>query len=425
MATSTSSSPSERQREIYLKGVSGTRPRIPLHPEALETAAKDHMSPKAFAYIAGGAGLEHTMRNNRSGFDKWRIQPQMLKDVSQRDIQIELFGRKLPGPLFLSPVGVLDLARKKGDLRVGAAAAATGIPMIFSNQASEPMEKVAQQMGDSPRWFQLYWSKSNELVESLVQRAEACGCEAIVVTLDTTLLGWRIRDLDMASLPFLRGKGIAQYVSDPVFQQLIDAPQETQPAGPKPRLTLDTLGMLIALNRTYPGNFFNNLRSGRPLQAVRTFLNIFSRTTLNWDDLSFLRERTQLPILLKGILHPEDAKKALDHGVDGLLVSNHGGRQVDGAIGAIEALPAIVSAVEGKVPIILDSGIRGGADMFKALALGATAVGIGRPYAYALAVAGQAGVEELIRNYLADFELTMGLAGCRSIAEIGRANLTK
>jgi lactate 2-monooxygenase len=286
------------------------------------------------------------------------------------------------------------------------------------------MEACAEEMGDSPRWFQLYWSTSDELVESLVGRAEACGCEAIVVTLDTTLLGWRSRDLAMAYLPFLRGKGIAQYTSDPVFQRLI-ADASGERSAPAPRPNLAALGTLIQVLRNYPDRFWPALRSGRARRAVERFVEIYSRPSLNWDDLPFLRERTKLPIVLKGILHPDDARRAIDAGVDGILVSNHGGRQVDGSIATIDALPPVVEAVDGRVPVLLDSGVRGGADMFKAIALGATAVCIGRPYLWGLAVAGEAGVREVLRNFIADFDLTMGLAGCRSLAEVGPEALVR
>jgi lactate 2-monooxygenase len=279
-------------------------------------------------------------------------------------------------------------------------------------------------MGPSPRWFQLYWSTSNELVESLVGRAEACGCEAIVVTLDTTMLGWRARDLALGYLPFLRGMGIAQYTSDPVFQHLIEE-RAVGGGAPNPRPNLAALGTLIQLVRRYPDRFWPALRSGKARRAVERFVQIYSRPSLTWDDLPFLRERTRLPIVLKGILHPDDALRAIDSGMDGILVSNHGGRQVDGAIATIDALPGIVDAVDGRLPVLLDSGIRGGADVFKALALGAAAVCIGRPYLWGLAVAGEAGVREVIRNLIADFDLTMGLAGCRSIAEVGPETLVR
>ncbi len=414
----------ERVAAIYLRGVGGRRPTVPVEMHALEAAAERSMSPQAFAYVAAGAGNESTKRANEASFERWRIVPRMLRDVSERDTSVELFGRRVPAPLMLSPVGVLEMAHRDADTAAARAAAAEGVPMIFSNQASVPMEVCAREMGPAPHWFQLYWSTSNELVESLVGRAEACGCEAIVVTLDTTMLGWRARDLAMAYLPFLRGKGIAQYVSDPVFQRLIDGPA---PAGsaPTPRPSLAALGTLIQLVRRYPDRFWPALRSGRARRAVERFVQMYSRPSLTWDDLPFLRERTRLPIVLKGILHPDDARRAVDAGLDGVLVSNHGGRQVDGAIPTIDALPGIVEAVDGRVPVLLDSGVRGGADMFKALALGATAVCIGRPYLWGLAVAGESGVREVLRNFIADFDLTMGLAGCRSVAEIRPETLVR
>jgi len=411
----------QRQADIYLGALSGARRSVPVDPARLEEAASKRMSPEAFAYIAGGAGLEETIRVNRDAFDRLRIVPRVLRDVSTRDTSVELFGRRLPGPFLLAPIGVLEMVHREADLAVARAAAAKGVPMIFSNQASVPMERCAESMGTGPRWFQLYWSTSNELVESLVGRAEACGCAAIVVTLDTTLLGWRTRDLDLAYLPFLRGKGIAQYTSDPVFRRLVDQADE----GPtnRPRPTLAGLSALFQLTRAYPGSFLANIRSRRPRTAVRQFLEIYSRPSLTWEDLPFLRERTKLPILLKGVLHPEDARRAVDGGVDGLVVSNHGGRQIDGEIATVDALPAIVEAVDRQVPILLDSGVRGGADAFKAVALGASAVLIGRPYAYGLAIAGERGVRDVLQNFLADFDLTMGLAGCASIDEISAESL--
>lgn len=409
----------ERQRSIYLGGVGGQRPPIPTDLEALEESARGHASRSAFAYIAGGAGRGDTIRNNRDGFSRWRIQPRMLRDVSQADMSTDILGHNLPAPLLLAPVGVLDMVHPEADLAVARACEATGIPFIYSNQASVPMEETAAAMPNSTKWFQLYWSKSNDLVASLVQRAEACGCSAITVTLDTTMLGWRIEDLDLAYLPFLRAKGIAQYTSDPVFQRLVDDYQDDPDIPqPKRRLSLSLLKSVYTMMRTYPGSFWGNLRSGRPMKAVRTFVQTYTNPALNWDQLNLLREYTKLPILLKGILHPDDALRAVDSGMDGLIVSNHGGRQVDGALSSIEALPRIVEAIDDQVPILLDSGVRCGADMYKALALGASAVCIGRPYAYALAIAGQAGVEAVIRNILADFELTMRLSGKCSVAEV-------
>ncbi len=412
-----------RQKEIYVAGMGGRLPEIPFDFQKLEAKAKSRISKEAFAYIVGGAGTDSTVRQNKSAFSKWKIVPRMLRDVSERNMSIELFGDHLPFPLLLSPIGVLELMHRKADLAVARAASKTGVPMIFSNQASFPMEQTAAQMGDQPRWFQLYWSKSNDLVASLVKRAEASGCSAIAVTLDTTMLGWRPQDLELAYLPFLRGKGIAQYISDPVFNRLLDEPDDASELKQKPNL--QTILNVLELMYNYPGGFFNNLKSKRPLKAVRKFIQIYSRPSLTWDDLSFLREHTSLPIVLKGILHPDDARKAVDYGVDGLIVSNHGGRQVDGSISTIEALPKIVEVVDGKLPVLLDSGIRGGADIFKAIALGAKAVCVGRPYAYGLAVGGEQGVVEVIKNLYSDFELTMGLAGCTSIAEVQQAELLR
>lgn len=411
----------ERQTEIYVNGFAGNHAQVPIDSLQLEEKAKKRLSKRAYAYVAGGAGLQNTIASNRSSFEKYQIVPRMLRNVSERDTSIELFGTKRSSPLILSPIGVLEMFHDQADVAVGRAASAESIPYIFSNQASKPMEEVAAAMGSGERWFQLYWSKSNELVASLVARAENCGCSAIAVTLDTTLLGWRTRDLDLAYLPFLEGKGIAQYTSDPVFQKLMDEPE---PASSPRKLTFQTVRGLIKMVNAYPGTgFIAKLRSGRPLKAVRKFISLYSNPALTWNDLSFLRKQTKLPILLKGILHPEDAKLAIDHGMAGIIVSNHGGRQVDGAISTLEALPGITGVVKGQIPVIMDSGIRGGADMFKALALGATAVCIGRPYVYGLTLNGEAGVREVIQNFLTDFNLTMGLAGCKSTSEINRQTL--
>jgi isopentenyl diphosphate isomerase/L-lactate dehydrogenase-like FMN-dependent dehydrogenase len=406
----------ERQQQIYVGGLRGRRPSVPIQADELERRACKKMSRRGFAYIAGSAGLESTTAANRESFDRWRIVPRMLRDVSSRDLSVELFGHRLPAPFLLAPIGALEMAHRDADLAAAKAAAAEGIPAIFSNQASVPMETCAAAMGESPRWFQLYWSTSDELVASLVQRAETCGCQAIVVTLDTTMFGWRPRDLDLAFLPFVYAQGIAQYTSDPAFQQLVDesgggsVPVE----GVTPRAVLS----LMRLARRYPGSFWTNLRSRRPIAGVWQFVNTYSRPSLSWGDLPWLRERTRLPIVLKGIVHPEDARIALEHGVDGLIVSTHGGRQVDGAIGSLDALPRILEVVGDGIPVLLDSGIRGGADAFKALALGARAVLIGRPYAYGLAIAGERGVREVIQNFIAELDLTLGLSGYTAVGEL-------
>ena len=407
-----------RQTEIFLAGVRGIRPRIPTDGHQLEAAAERVMSRHGFAYVAGAAGNESTKRANISRFDRWRVMPRMLRDVSERDLTVELFGRRWPAPFLLCPIGVLELTHPEADLAVARAASSRGLPMIFSNQASVPMEICAQAMGDSPHWFQLYWGSDEEFVDSLLQRAERCGCEAIVLTLDTTMLGWRTRDLDLGYVPFLRGRGIAQYTSDPVFMRKIHHALPGD-GGPRTRPNLAALRVLFELSRVIPGGLLHNLRSGDALAAVRRFAATVARPSINWKDLPSLRARTRLPILLKGVMHPDDARRAIDAGANGIIVSNHGGRQIDGGIAAIDALPGVVQAVGGAVPVLMDSGIRSGADVFRALALGANAVGVGRPFVYALGLAGQAGVGELIDNFVGEFELTMALAGCRSVAEIG------
>ncbi len=405
----------ERQTEIYLAGVRGRRPLIPFDYDALEQAARTSMRPEAFAYVAGGAGQEQTIASNRAAFGGWQIVPRVLRDVSDRDLSIDLFGRRLPTPFLLAPIGVLELAHSDADVAVGKAAAGEGVPMIFSNQASRPMEQVAGAMGDGVRWFQLYWSTSNDLVASFLGRAEACGCEALVVTLDTKMLGWRSRDLDNAHLPFATGRGIAQYTSDPVFRSMVD-PSTVETSG---RPTPQAVRSLIQATRSYPGSFTANLRSKAGIAAVRKVMEVYSRPSLTWADFTWLRGQTRLPIVVKGVLHPEDARLAVEHGLDGIVVSNHGGRQVDGSIGSLDALPAVAEAVGGRIPVLFDSGVRGGADAFKAIALGATAVLLGRPYVYGLALQGEAGVRDVIRNLVADFDLTMALSGHRSVAEIG------
>jgi len=409
------------QSQIYLNGFAGFRPKINIDLTTLEESARKAISPEAFAYIAGGAGNESTVRANRDAFEKFKIVPRMLRNVGERDTSIALFGQELPSPFLLSPVGVLEMVHREADVAVAKAAAELGVPYIFSNQASRPMEMCAEAMGKSPHWFQLYWSKSNDLVASLVQRAEKCGCSAIVVTLDTTMLGWRTRDLELAYLPFLEGKGIAQYTSDPVFLKMLEEQTEDDV---KRKITFQSVMGLMGIVKNYPGNgFFQKLRSGKPVKAVQKFVSTYSNPCTTWEDLKFLRQHTKLPILLKGILHPEDARKAMDVGMDGIIVSNHGGRQVDGSISTIEALPKIAEVINGKIPVLLDSGVRGGADAFKAIALGAKAICIGRPYVYGLAIAGQQGVYEVLRNFMTDFELTMGLTGCKNISEITKETL--
>ncbi len=377
-----------RQFEIYQRGMAGQTPEQPVSPDSLEEAARAVLPAPAFDYVAGSAGAERTRAANRAALDRWCIVPRMLRDVSTRDLNCTLLGRKLPAPVLLAPIGVQGIIRPEGELAVGRATAALGLPFVLSTVGSHSIEAVAEAMGAGPRWFQLYWSRVPEINASFVSRAESAGYEAVVVTLDTGMLGWRERDLQHGYLPFLEAHGLANYLSDPVFRGLLAKPPEEDMA-----------------------------------TAIRTFLGCFSQPALTWGDLGFLRQHTRLPILLKGILHPDDAARALDAGMDGVIVSNHGGRQVDGAIGAADALPHIVERMAGQVPVLFDSGIRRGPDIVKALALGASAVLLGRPYIWGLAVRGEAGVREVLVNLLADLDLTMGLSGLRSLAEVDRSVL--
>ena len=379
-----------RQFEIYQLGLAGKKLSVPIPLAHLEKKAAEVLSPQAYDYVAGSASGERTARANLAAFDRWRIVPRMLRNVSQRDLTVELFGHTLPAPVLLGPVGVQNIIHPDAEVAVGLAAASLGVPFVLSTVSSRPIEEVAQAMDSAPRWFQLYWGKDHELTTSLLQRAEKSGYSALVVTLDTAMLGWRERDLQHPYLPFLLGHGLANYFTDPVFCSRLPQPPAADPAA-----------------------------------AIRLWAGLFSNTALAWSDLAWLRQQTKLPILLKGILHPDDARLALDHGADGIIVSNHGGRQVDGAIAALDALPAVAAAIQQKIPIFFDSGIRYGADAIKALALGARAVLLGRLYVWGLAVAGEEGVRDVVQNFLADLDLTMGLSGFRSVRELDASILTR
>lgn len=372
------------QDEIYLTGLTGTVPELPTDLHQLEEAARAVMAPHAFAYVAGAAGSGETARENLMAFRRWRIVPRMLTDVSTPSYSARLLGTDLKVPFLLAPVGVLGIAHPDGELAVARAAAAAGVPMIISTSASTAMEDVAAANGGGQRWYQLYWPKDRGVAASMLRRAEAAGYRVLVVTLDTRMLAWRPRDLDQGYLPFLEGAGIQNYLSDPAFQA----------------------GQVTSV--------------GDDLQAaILRYLQIFGDLSLTWEDIPFLREHWHGPIVLKGILSVADAERASQSGVAGIVVSNHGGRQVDGAIAALDALPAIAQAVGSKLSVLFDSGVRGGADMIKALALGAQAVLIGRPYVYGLALGGEAGVRHVLRALRNDFELTMRLAGLARLSELG------
>jgi isopentenyl diphosphate isomerase/L-lactate dehydrogenase-like FMN-dependent dehydrogenase len=372
------------QYEIYMAGLSGQKPPFPIAYRDLEARAKEVLKPEAYDYVAGGAGSEDTVRENLEAFRRWRIVPRMLKGVAQRDLSVEIFGRSLPAPVLLAPVGVQSIVHPDAEIATATGAASLGLPIVLSTASSRSMEAVADAMGDVARWYQLYWPNDPELCTSFVQRAEKAGYEAIVVTLDTTILAWRPRDLQRAYLPFLLMEGVANYIEDPVLRGRLQKPPEED---------------VVA--------------------AVMAWGSVFPNPGLAWSDLKFLRELTDLPILLKGIVHPKDAKKAVGAGVNGIVVSNHGGRQVDGAIASLDALPAVIKAVPADFPVLLDSGVRSGADGFKALALGARAILLGRPYVWGLAVGGADGVRHVLRSFLAELDLTVALAGYMKVRDIG------
>ncbi|MEZ0348735.1 MAG: alpha-hydroxy-acid oxidizing protein [Thermus sp.] len=408
------------QQAIYLRGFLGERPPLPLHPEALEEAAKKRMSPEAFAYVAGGAGAEATLAQNRKAFAQIALWPRMLRGVPPPDLKTTLWHKTWSAPLFLAPIGVLELAHPQAELAAARAAARRGIPLMVSNQASYPLEQVVEAAkGVNPEasvFFQLYHSTDARVVESFLRRAERAGCAGVVLTVDTVQLGWRPRDLALGHLPFLKGQGLAIYLTDPAFLRALEEPLEGPALRPRPTLAL--LKNLLALRRT--GRRFG-LSLTQMQKAVRRFVATYSFPELSWEEVRRVREATSLPLLLKGLLHPEDVAKAVALGVNGVYVSNHGGRQVDGSIAALKALPLAVEAAEGKVPVLMDSGVRTGADAVKALALGAKAVGLGRPYVYALALKGEEGVGALLDHFLAEVELTLALMGVARLEEVGPA----
>lgn len=376
--------------EIYLHGLGGTVPELPCEAGALERLAEARLGSKAFNYVFGGAASESTVRANREAFERWRLIPRMLRDVAERDTRRTVLGTELPAPFLLAPVGVQSILHPDAELATARAAAGLGTPVCLSTASSTTLEDVAAAMGDTPRWFQLYWPKDRDVAASLLARAAGAGYRVLVVTLDTWLVGWRPRDLDAGYLPFLGGEGIANYTADPAFRAGLASPPEQDPQA-----------------------------------AVLHWAGMFGDPANTWDDLEFVRDHWQGPIVLKGVLHPDDARRAADAGMDGVVVSNHGGRQVDGAIAALDALPPVVAAVGDTLTVLVDSGVRTGADILKALALGARAALIGRPYAYALALGGEAGVRHLLRSLLADFDLSMALCGYRSPDEVDAAAITR
>ncbi|WP_419320214.1 alpha-hydroxy-acid oxidizing protein [Caulobacter sp. ErkDOM-E] len=379
------------QNEIYFGGLMrGVKPTLPVDFKTLEARARAALPPSTLSYVQGGCGDEFTQDHNAEAFKRWGLIPRMMVDCSTRDLSIDLFGIKLPSPIFMAPIGVIGLCAQDGhgDIATAKASAATGVPMVASTLMNDPMEEVAAALGDTPGFFQLYTPRDKDVAESLVRRAEASGFKAIVVTLDTWVTGWRPRDLNEANFPQLRGHALANYMSDPAFRALLAKPPEEDPQA-----------------------------------AVAQWGRTFGKN-LTWADLPWLRSMTKLPLILKGICHPDDARRAIDGGVDGLYCSNHGGRQANGGLAAIDMLKGVVDAA-GSTPVMFDSGVRSGSDVVKALALGAAAVGVGRPYAYGLALEGVAGVVHVLRSILAEADLLMAVDGYPTLAALRAAGLVR
>ncbi|MER6958694.1 alpha-hydroxy-acid oxidizing protein [Streptomyces sp. NPDC000618] len=378
------------QNDIYRSALAGVLAEFPLSYSELETRAQEAMSPSLRSYVAGGAGDESTQRGNATAFEEWGLYPRMFVGAHERDLTVQLFDMTWPAPVFMAPIGVIGLCAQDGhgDVAAASASAETGIPLIGSTLMSDRMETVAPALDGTPGLFQLYTPNDRELAQSLVTRAEQAGYRGIVVTLDTWVTGWRPRDLATGNFPQVRGHCLANYFSDPVFRARLAKPPEQDPES-----------------------------------AILLWTQI-SGNPLTWDDLPWLRSLTRLPLIVKGISHPDDARRARDGGVDGIYCSNHGGRQANGGLPALYTLPDVVDVAEG-LPVLFDSGVRSGADVAKALALGATAVGVGRPYAYGMALGGAKGVVHVIKSILAELDLIMAVDGYRAVADLTRDSLRR
>lgn len=426
-----------RQDTIYRSGVSGIRPAVPTDAAGLEGAARRAMSRKAWAYINGSAGEGRTHDSNRAAFDGYRIVPRMAHGVKERNLSTTVLGQELSSPLLLAPVGAGALVHPESDLMIARAAGRTGVPYVVSNQGSSALEDIAaacqgarnpgRSSENAGHWFQLYWSTDEQLVDNLIARAEDSGAGALVVTLDTTVLGWRPQDLNLGSLPFSRGQGIAQYTSDNRFLRIVRQRLRDKVSGGTGgvRVTPAAVASLLSIARHHPGPTLRNLLAPEPRASVETFLDIYSNPGLDWDLLATLKQRTSLPVVFKGILHPDDAERAFEVGADAIIVSNHGGRQVDGAVASLDALVEVRDRIGDGPTVLLDSGVRTGRDVAVALALGADAVLLGRPHMYGLAVAGEQGVGEVVENVLADLDLTMALVGAPDIAGLREMELRR
>lgn len=378
------------QNEIYFAGLQGVLPQFPVDYRTLEARAAGALPASVLSYVQGGCGDETTQIRNVEAFGPWGMTPRMMVDCSKRDLSIELFGLKLPSPLFMAPIGMTGLCAQDshGDLAAARASVLTQVPLMATTLSNDPLEKVAATLGDMPGFFQLYTPKDKALAESLVHRAEAAGFKGIVVTLDTWVTGWRPRDLNSANFPQLRGHMLANYTSDPVFQTM--------------------LGNATVADRS---------------AVVQHWAATFGKV-LTWADMPWLRSITKLPLILKGICHPDDARRAIDSGADAIYCSNHGGRQANGGIAAIDMLPAVVAA-SADTPVLFDSGVRSGTDVVKALAMGARAVGVGRPYVYGLALGGAVGAAHVLKCLLAEADLLMAVNGYPTISDVRVAGVTR
>jgi len=382
---------SDWQYEIYEEGLAtGEPPQWPVDYESMEKLAKSVMTPQAYAYVAGNASAGVTAHTNREAFAKTKLRPHTLRGAIPRDHTITLFGTKMPAPIIVAPIGVLSLIHPEAEIGAAKGAASMNLTFVHSTASTTCMEDVAEAVGDASRWYQMYIPKDRELAKSFVRRAENSGYTAIVITLDTTTRAWRPQDLNLGHLPFVAGIGIANYLKDPVFRSLLaKTPEEDLPA------------------------------------AVKKWREVAADPNLNWETIKWIRTQTKLPIILKGILHPDDAAKACEIGVDGIVVSNHGGRQLDGAVSSLETLPDIVQSVHGRMPILFDSGIRTGSDCIKALALGADAILLGRPWVWGLAIGGSEGVTHALRCFLADYDIALGLTGYKTPGELSPADVIR
>lgn len=361
---------------------------VPLAYEELRKQARKQLPQGPYDYAAGGAGFEETMHENRAAFRRYRILPRVLQDISERNLEKTLFDREIAAPLMLAPIGGQVKYHDEGELASARAARDLNIPIAVSTNASHSIEDIASANDDGPRLFQLYWPNDWEVAASLVERAEAANYDGIIFTVDSRLPKWRQRNLQNS---YEGSKDAPNMIleSDPVVQKRAE-------------------------------------EAGEPLRKfVHESSSLSDDPSITWNDLDALQEWTNLPIILKGILSADDARRATEIGVDGIIVSNHGGRQIDGEVSPLTQLSAVIAAVDEEMIVGLDSGVRSGADVFKALALGADLVQFGRPYIFGLAIAGQQGVYETTLNYLAELESIMGLSGYPFIDDIDENAIVK